>query len=263
MTHKHLTGTRPAAWRSSGRFLHLIAPLRAASSQRCWPYGTSASWFLMVRASSRAGPSNLCCACSICRYSALTFSRFPGHWCPGKRGTIFQGGGDLRARVPGGRSRCGGPAIRFGVDVVRQRPRDAAAALLRRCAGLLVPTIALGRSGCGGRESTRPFVPMARSQMAFIRGVLGKVVMTRSPSALNTSSNAVVKSGSRSWITNRSAPGPSSSSMARLRACCTAHAPVGCAVTPARCSLRVPCSMDTSTYNRLSSAVPPPGSHRR
>ena len=28
---------------------------------------------------------------------------------------------------------------------------------------------------------------MTRSQMAFIRGVLGKVVMTRSPSALNTS----------------------------------------------------------------------------
>jgi hypothetical protein len=43
--------------------------------------------------------------------------------------------------------------------------------------------------------------------------------------------------------------------MARLRACCTVHAPVGCAVTPARCSLRVPCSMNTSTYSRLSSAV--------
>jgi hypothetical protein len=31
--------------------------------------------------------------------------------------------------------------------------------------------------------------------------------------------------------------------------------PVGCAVTPARCSLRVPCSMKTSTYNRLSHTV--------
>jgi hypothetical protein len=33
---------------------------------------------------------------------------------------------------------------------------------------------------------------------AFIRGVLGAVVMIRSPSALNTSPKAVVKSGSRS-----------------------------------------------------------------
>ena len=35
---------------------------------------------------------------------------------------------------------------------------------------------------------------MTRSQMAFIRGVLGNVEMTRSPSALNTSSNAAVNS---------------------------------------------------------------------
>jgi hypothetical protein len=34
--------------------------------------------------------------------------------------------------------------------------------------------------------------------MAFIRGVFGKVMMTRSPSGLNTSPNAVVKTGSRS-----------------------------------------------------------------
>jgi hypothetical protein len=39
---------------------------------------------------------------------------------------------------------------------------------------------------------------MTRSQMAFIRGVLGKVVLIRTPSALNTSPNAVVNSGSRS-----------------------------------------------------------------
>jgi hypothetical protein len=43
--------------------------------------------------------------------------------------------------------------------------------------------------------------------------------------------------------------------MARVRACCTAHAPVGCAVTPARCSLRVPCPVNTSTYNRLGSTL--------
>jgi hypothetical protein len=40
--------------------------------------------------------------------------------------------------------------------------------------------------------------PMTRSQMAFIRGVLDRVVMIRSPSALNTSPNAAVNSGSRS-----------------------------------------------------------------
>jgi hypothetical protein len=37
-----------------------------------------------------------------------------------------------------------------------------------------------------------------QGQVAFIRGVLGKVVMILSPSALNTSANAVVKTGSRS-----------------------------------------------------------------
>jgi len=37
---------------------------------------------------------------------------------------------------------------------------------------------------------------MTRSQIAFILGVLGKVVMIRSPSAVNTSPNTVVNSGS-------------------------------------------------------------------
>ena len=53
---------------------------------------------------------------------------------------------------------------------------------------------------------------MTRSQMGFIRGVLGKVVMILSPSALNTSPNAAVKTGSRSWIRNPACrgghPGP-------------------------------------------------------
>ena len=35
--------------------------------------------------------------------------------------------------------------------------------------------------------SSRRRVPLTRSQMAFIRGVFGKVVMIRSPSDLNTS----------------------------------------------------------------------------
>jgi hypothetical protein len=44
-------------------------------------------------------------------------------------------------------------------------------------------------------------------------------------------------------------------SMARLRACRTAHPPARCAVTPARCSRRVPCPVNTSTCSRCSSAV--------
>ena len=107
----------------------------------------------------------------------------------------------------------------------------------------------------GPSSSSRRTVPMTRSQMAFIRGVLGRVVMIRSPSDLNTSPKAVVKSGSRSWIRNRSVPRRSPRSMARLRACCTTHAPAGCAVTPARRTRRVPCSMNISTYNRCSSTA--------
>jgi len=79
---------------------------------------------------------------------------------------------------------------------------------------------------------------MTRSQMAFIRGVLGKVVMTRSPSDLNTSPNAAVKSGSRSWTRNRSVPRRFAQVHGEVAACCAAHCPVGCALTPARCSLR-------------------------
>src|ERR1700733_6017885 len=36
---------------------------------------------------------------------------------------------------------------------------------------------------------------------------------------------------------------------ARLRVCCTVHAPVGLAVTPPRCIRRVRCSMNTRTYS--------------
>jgi hypothetical protein len=39
-------------------------------------------------------------------------------------------------------------------------------------------------------SSSRRRVPLTRSQMAFILGVFGKVVIIRSPSALNTSPNA-------------------------------------------------------------------------
>jgi hypothetical protein len=42
---------------------------------------------------------------------------------------------------------------------------------------------------------------------------------------------------------------------ARLRACCTVHSPVGLAVTPPMCIRRLPCSMNTRTYNLLRNTV--------
>ena len=64
-----------------------------------------------------------------------------------------------------------------------------------------------------------------------------------------------VKLEPRSRIRNRKSPDRSFRSRARLRACCTVHGPIGCEVTPPRDIRRVPCSMNTSTYSRLSSTV--------
>ena len=41
----------------------------------------------------------------------------------------------------------------------------------------------------------------------------------------------------------------------RLRACWVTHSPVGCAVTPATCTIRVCSSMKTSTYSRRKKTV--------
>jgi hypothetical protein len=78
---------------------------------------------------------------------------------------------------------------------------------------------------------------MARGQMAFIHGVFGRVVVTLSPSALSTFPKAVVKSGSRSWITNRSAPIPPPAVLGEAAGLSRPHAPVRCAVAPASWSL--------------------------
>ena len=61
--------------------------------------------------------------------------------------------------------------------------------------------------------------------------------------------------GVRSRIRNRSAAARSSSSTKRLRACCATHRPVGWAVTPAKCTRRLPSSMTNSTYSRRSQTV--------
>jgi hypothetical protein len=52
------------------------------------------------------------------------------------------------------------------------------------------------------------------------------------PPSANTASNASVNCPARSRITNRNRPTRSPRSMSRFRACCTVHAPSGCAVTP-------------------------------
>jgi hypothetical protein len=44
-------------------------------------------------------------------------------------------------------------------------------------------------------------------------------------------------------------------SISRLRACWAVHAPVGCAVTPSRCTRRVPISITKNTYRRLRNTV--------
>jgi hypothetical protein len=91
--------------------------------------------------------------------------------------------------------------------------------------------------------------------MAFIRGVFGKVVIIRSPSALNT----LAERGGEDRITIMDQEPQRAQAVIQVHgevaACCATHAPVGRAVTPATCSLRVPCSMYTSAYSRWSSTV--------
>ena len=43
--------------------------------------------------------------------------------------------------------------------------------------------------------------------------------------------------------------------ISRLRTCWATHSPVGCAVIPAGCTRRVPCSMKSSTYRRRKNTV--------
>ncbi|SEG89493.1 hypothetical protein SAMN05444920_106459 [Nonomuraea solani] len=60
---------------------------------------------------------------------------------------------------------------------------------------------------------------------------------------------------SRSWIRSRGPAMRAPMFMARLWACRRVQDLVGCVVTPARCSLWVPCSMKISRYSALGSSV--------
>jgi hypothetical protein len=90
-------------------------------------------------------------------------------------------------------------------------------------------------------------LPIQRSRYAFARGARTGVRMIRIDSERNISSKAAVNLLSRSWIRNRIGFERSMNVSMMLRACWVAYSPVGLAVTPARYSLRVASSMNTST----------------
>ena len=69
------------------------------------------------------------------------------------------------------------------------------------------------------------------------------------------SSKARVNLLSRSRIRNRTTGASSASATAWLRACWATHAPVGLAVTPARCTRRLCSWMKNNTYSRCRNTV--------
>jgi hypothetical protein len=85
-----------------------------------------------------------------------------------------------------------------------------------------------------------------------MRGVWTAVRKILVPFAWKTASKDWVKFDPRSRARNLKSWSRSPRLMARLRACCMVHSPVGFAVTPPRCIRRVPCSMNTRTYSRFS-----------
>src|SRR6266511_3038859 len=79
--------------------------------------------------------------------------------------------------------------------------------------------------------------------------------MTSVPVERHTSSNALVNLASRSRIRNLHAVAPSPRPTTMFRACWATHHPVGCGVTPARCTRRLPSSIKNRTYNRRRKTV--------
>ncbi|CAM5610673.1 hypothetical protein SHIRM173S_04123 [Streptomyces hirsutus] len=104
-------------------------------------------------------------------------------------------------------------------------------------------------------RASRRILPITRSQCAFTRGARGALKITSRSSASKTASDAAPYVSSRSRGGNRSESVRLPGSAARFRACRTARARVGRAVTPVMCSRRVPCSRNAGAYNRPPSAV--------
>jgi hypothetical protein len=94
------------------------------------------------------------------------------------------------------------------------------------------------RMSTRSRHSRRR-VPNHRSMKAFARGARTGVRMIRRPSDRNTSSKETVNLVSRSWIRKRTGSARSVRMPMRFRACWVTHSPVGLAVTPAMCTIRV------------------------
>ena len=76
--------------------------------------------------------------------------------------------------------------------------------------------------------------------------------MIRAPIAVNTASKAAVNVASRSRIRNLIACAPArlSRSTRMLRACWSTQVALGCCVTPARWTRRLPCSRKNNTNKR-------------
>src|SRR5262249_34218431 len=89
----------------------------------------------------------------------------------------------------------------------------------------------------------------------FALGARGGIFSTSTPAAMNSASNAPVNFASRSRSRNRRGSARSARSISGLRAAWLTHAPVGCEVTPARCTLRRSNSITNSTYTIQLSPV--------
>lgn len=100
-------------------------------------------------------------------------------------------------------------------------------------------------------RTSRRRVPTTRSQWALAFGARTGVLMISMPSAWNTASKASAYLLSRSRMRKRGESTRMPRSVARLRACWVVQAAVGCAVTPATCRRRVPCSRKTRAYRRF------------
>jgi hypothetical protein len=111
-----------------------------------------------------------------------------------------------------------------------------------------------GRLGSRSRHSRRT-LPTQRSMWAFALGARTGVRMTLMLSVARRASKARGNFVSRSWIRNLTRWSRSSSSISRLRACCTIQAVSGRRVQARYSIRRLAIERKTSTYRRRSETV--------
>ena len=112
-----------------------------------------------------------------------------------------------------------------------------------------------GRQSAGGRGTPGGLFRSIARRRRWRWGTWTGVRMTSALVERQTSSNALENFASRSRIRKLNAAARSPRSRRRLRACWATHGPVGWAVTPARCTCRLPSSMTNSTYSRRRNTV--------